>query len=127
MEYYLSLITKPKVNHPPKNHYLRQKYFLGKHFPNIYLTQREAECIAGLLQHGTMKTIARNLNISHRTVEYYIQNVKAKIQCYTKADLIKHIKKSDFAMNYQMFQKTLSEQKPTTDNKSSHKANNISD
>ena len=75
-----------------------QKYFLKGEFEGIYFTQREAECIQGLLQFKTLKIIAEKLNISHRTVESYIKNIKIKLGCKKKFELLQIIRKNEFLL-----------------------------
>lgn len=53
----------------------------------VRLSQKEKECL-GLFSKGYgMKDIGRQLQISHRTVESYIQNIKTKFDVHYKADL----------------------------------------
>lgn len=51
------------------------------------LTQREKEVIRCLLIGKSAKQIARDLTISHRTVEQHIANIKNKFGCKTKLEL----------------------------------------
>jgi DNA-binding CsgD family transcriptional regulator len=69
-------------------------YFLGAKYQNIYLTQRETECVLYLLTGLTVKIVAEKLGLSTRTVEFYINNIKAKLKCRTKTQLLSHIKNS---------------------------------
>lgn len=86
--------VKKHQNH--RKNRANNKYFLGDAFPNVYLTQREAECMISLLNHGSTKTISLQLGLSPRTVEFYIRNIKAKLKCNSRSALIASIKKSDF-------------------------------
>lgn len=52
------------------------------------LTKREEEIIFYILRNKAAKTIASILNISTRTVEHHIENIKSKFNCRTKTDLI---------------------------------------
>jgi DNA-binding CsgD family transcriptional regulator len=52
------------------------------------LTPREQDCLHYTLQGMTAKDIANELNISRRTVESYLENVKDKWHCQNKAELI---------------------------------------
>jgi DNA-binding CsgD family transcriptional regulator len=52
------------------------------------VTKREKECINGLIDGLTAKEIAKILNISHRTVEKYIENIKFKLECKNLKQLI---------------------------------------
>ncbi len=52
------------------------------------ISNREFQCIK-LLAHGRrIKEIARCLEISHRTVEYYLSLLKEKINCYEHEQLV---------------------------------------
>lgn len=54
----------------------------------IHLTLRESECLFFLLRKYTAKEIAIILNLSHRTIEHYIELLKLKFFCKTSVDLI---------------------------------------
>ena len=53
------------------------------------VTKRELECIKLLMQGQTAKQIAKNLNISYRTVEAHFQNIKLKTCCKNRYDIIR--------------------------------------
>jgi len=53
-----------------------------------YLTKREIECLQLTIKGYTAKRIARQLNISHRTVEEYLCNIRIKTGTSSKAELI---------------------------------------
>lgn len=65
-----------------------QNYTLDHHQNAFQLTERECECIFLLLRGKTAKTIATLLSLSKRTVESYIENIKNKMNCQNKAELI---------------------------------------
>lgn len=52
------------------------------------LTTRELQCIDYLLQGLNNKNIAIKLHLSTRTVEAYIENIKEKLCCRNKIELI---------------------------------------
>jgi DNA-binding CsgD family transcriptional regulator len=56
-----------------------------------------------LLKGKTINSIATILNLSPRTVEYYVKNMKAKIGCRTKFELIDLVYASEFmkSMDFQ--------------------------
>lgn len=60
------------------------KYYLRN---GAVITRREAECLLHLSKGRTVKDIARELDISHRTVESYIINVKRKTDIVRKSEL----------------------------------------
>lgn len=54
------------------------KYLITKGNNNFYLTIREMECLLLRNQGLTAKESARKLNVSYRTVETYLNNIKIK-------------------------------------------------
>ena len=72
------------------------RYSLGTKYGDVYFTRREAECMVWLLKGNTIMNIATILNLSPRTVEYYMRHMKAKIGCRTKFELIDLVRASDF-------------------------------
>lgn len=52
------------------------------------LTVRECECLGLIAQGYTMKSASRKLNISHRTVEQHLRNIKEKFRVNTKNELL---------------------------------------
>lgn len=56
------------------------------------LTKREEQCLSYYIQGYTAKEIASFFNLSIRTVENYIYNVKQKLNVSTKTDLIYKVK-----------------------------------
>lgn len=54
----------------------------------IALSKRELECLRLTVKGYTAKKIARELNISHRTVEEYIFNIRTKVGASSKSELI---------------------------------------
>lgn len=55
---------------------------------NLHLTPREIECLFYTLRGKTAKEIARFLTISQKTVEFHIEHLKMKFNCYSKSELI---------------------------------------
>lgn len=54
------------------------------------LSPREISCIKYLLKGKTAKEIAKHLNLSYRTIEYYLENIRSKTGCRNKYELIAH-------------------------------------
>ena len=75
----------------PNNRYKCQ---LGKEFYHACLTRREVECMYYLLRGQTAKGTANVLGLSRRTVESYIENVKGKLCCNSKSQLVSKILES---------------------------------
>jgi DNA-binding CsgD family transcriptional regulator len=63
------------------------------------LTIRESQCIYLMLLGNTTKETARELTISPRTVEVYITNVKHKLHCCSKSQIIAQISKNKINQN----------------------------
>lgn len=59
------------------------------------LTPREIECMHGIMRGLTAKEIAITLNISYRTVELHINNIRKKLGSKNKAEAVK-----DFLKDY---------------------------
>lgn len=56
-----------------------------------YFTRREVECIVHLLDGKTVAETAEQLDLSRRTVEYYVNNMKLKLGCHSKQELLRKI------------------------------------
>jgi DNA-binding CsgD family transcriptional regulator len=83
-------------SHPDKEN---KKYFLGLKHQNIYFTCREADVMIQLLQGKTLSATAKFLKLSPRTIEFYVKNMKTKLRCRTKSELIGKVFGSDFIKN----------------------------
>jgi len=55
------------------------------------LSKRQAECVYYLTKGMSIKQIANILNLSPRTVGHYLEAVKDKLGCYSRAQLISKI------------------------------------
>lgn len=60
--------------------------------PFSALTKREKECLDLTLNNFTAKEIAKELGLSHRTVEEYLSNLKRKFKVASKHELIKTLR-----------------------------------
>ncbi len=52
------------------------------------LAKREQECVYHLVRGLTAKQIAKELHLSPRTVEFYLERVKNKFNCQSKSELV---------------------------------------
>ena len=52
------------------------------------ITPRERTCLMQLIKGKTSKQIADSLKLSIRTIESYLNNIKHKLGCKTKSELI---------------------------------------
>lgn len=66
----------------------QNSYMLNAVFNNIKLTERQSEVLFYILRGKTAKQIARYLNLSSRTVEEYLSQLKYKFNAGNKHDLI---------------------------------------
>jgi PAS domain S-box-containing protein len=69
---------------------------LNPNCPNLSFTKREKECIHYFLLGQTIRFTANKLFISQRTVETHLQNIKVKLGCNKKSDLIAELIKHGF-------------------------------
>lgn len=60
---------------------------LAKNDDNFHFTAREIECINWMIKGKTSLEIAMILNLSERTVETHINNIKKKTKCYKQFQL----------------------------------------
>lgn len=59
------------------------------------LTPREKQCLKHLFEGQSIKGIASALSLSPRTIEYYLENIKNKMNCWSKDELIVKVKQFD--------------------------------
>ena len=67
---------------------LTKRFYYTKDEINFYLTIREIEVLRLLMIGYQPKKIALLLKISRRTVEIYVENLKEKLHCSSKAEVI---------------------------------------
>ncbi len=73
------------------------KYPFQANGETVYLYQSEFECLQALSEGLSAKLIAYKLGISPRTVESHLMNVKAKLNLYSKIDLLAAFKQSIYS------------------------------
>lgn len=66
---------------------LLQKMGLLDDTTNTNFTKRELECIEYFLKGYPASRIAESIDLQTRTVEHYLDNIKAKLNCFTKSEL----------------------------------------
>jgi DNA-binding CsgD family transcriptional regulator len=57
------------------------------HMP-VHLSSQHAKCLLLLIQGKSAKEIARNMQLSHRTVEHYIEKIRRQLGCSSTKELI---------------------------------------
>lgn len=70
-------------------------YLLGAQYEGIYLTQREAETCHYLLRGLTIPETGAALDLSPRTIEFYVKNIKLKVGVKTKDDLVALLRETE--------------------------------
>ena len=63
-------------------------YVLNTNVADIYLTEREAECLQAMMQSTKTVHLADNLKISPRTIEIYIYSLCNKFQVHSRKKLL---------------------------------------
>ncbi len=74
-----------------------KQYYLKKPWEEIYLTQREAECVQLCLMGKSMKQVGVDLDLSPRTIEFYLKNIKEKMGIRKKSELLSVFNEMHFA------------------------------
>lgn len=68
---------------------LNNRYYLGtEDFNNTYFTGREITVFKKILLGYSANQMAKSLNISQKTIESYIENIKYKVQAKSKGEII---------------------------------------
>jgi DNA-binding CsgD family transcriptional regulator len=67
----------------------QQKFYLqdAKTGSYIKLSRREVDCIVQVLSGKRAKQIGKQLQLSHRTIEFYLSRLKTKLACHTLSEL----------------------------------------
>ncbi len=81
-------------------------YFLGGAFAGVYFTKREAQTLFHLLQGKTIPQVGKSLNLSARTIEFYVKNMKLKVGAVSKVELLDKIRCTDIVkqLNFDVMQ-----------------------
>ncbi|MCH9644305.1 MAG: helix-turn-helix transcriptional regulator [Gammaproteobacteria bacterium] len=87
--------TIPVVQVKKPKHYKGSHYYLGEHYNNVYLTSREAQCVYHMLQGCTIKDTAKHLSLSPRTVEFYVKNMRLKVNAVSKSELLEMLMRTN--------------------------------
>jgi DNA-binding CsgD family transcriptional regulator len=59
-------------------------------------SKRELDCIECLFLSLTTKEIAKSLGLSKRTVEHYLENIKSKLGCNKKSEILRCLSKTKY-------------------------------
>lgn len=69
----------------------KRNYFLNHPFEAVHLTPREAETMFWIVQDYTFAATAKKMGLSSRTIEFYVKNMKIKLHCTGKKEMIEKI------------------------------------
>lgn len=78
------LIKLIEIKSPIKS----KRYCTNKEIGTVKLSKQQKEVLFYLLKGKRTKTIAAIMNLSPRTVEHYIDHIRTKFNCDSKAELI---------------------------------------
>lgn len=70
---------------------LRKRYELGGRYQGIYFTAREMDVSILLLEGLTYKHMGKTLKLSERTIEFYVKQIKLKLNCEKRRELIQRL------------------------------------
>lgn len=89
-----------KNNETPSSYNFSSDHSENVKYLNSHLTQRQKDCIFYLTKGMTIKQIAKKLNLAPKTIEHYLKNIRTKLNCKTRAELI--IKSNHFLTSYKL-------------------------
>lgn len=75
-----------------------KKYYLGPLYPNVYFSHRQAQCVILFLKGLSNSKVGHALNLSAKTIDSYTVDIRMKLNCKSKKQLIAKIKKTNFLM-----------------------------
>ena len=96
-------VTKESSAHNKDNNKRKRtskRYYFSESNSKLYLTHREAGCMLYIIQGMTIKETAKQLELSHRTVEFYLKRIKIKLNCSNRHNLIELLNKEGFITKY---------------------------
>jgi DNA-binding CsgD family transcriptional regulator len=74
----------------------KSQRFYVKDIKGVYLTTREVEVMRHLADGCTVRKAAESMQLSPRTVEFYVQNVRHKLAARNKKELLQILFQHDF-------------------------------
>lgn len=84
-------IIVPKVTNLQNSIYAK-RYYTG--LGEEYLTSQQYNCLRLLAEGKTSKEIAKELALSYRSIEHYLEHIKVKLNLQYKPDLIRFFRSS---------------------------------
>lgn len=102
-KYQYNLISfdgNSQLNSKPNSELHVRKYYLGGYFGDVYFTTKEMDCMILLYQNKNINEMARILNLSSRTIEAYLENIRLKISCPTKTALVLELSRNNLFKSF---------------------------
>jgi len=93
----MSVNLTGKKNILDKIYYQDGRIYLGDEFSNQYLTAQEIRVYKTVLMGYSAKEAGILLKISRKTVEYHVEQLRKKVNCHTKGELIRKAYKHCFS------------------------------
>ncbi len=81
-----------------------RSYYVDPPYDGVYFTQREAECLFYLMRGMTIVATAAMLELSPRTVEFYVKNMRIKMNALSKSDLLDRLHEVDFLQKLELLE-----------------------
>lgn len=85
-----SIVANNDKKYHSKNNTNQRSYTISDSLNNKNLTDREMECLFYYIRGKTCKQLAAILSISKRTAEKHLANIKSKLNCFNKSQLIEY-------------------------------------
>lgn len=73
-----------------------RRIYLREKKPSIYFTGQEATCMYLFMQGMNETLVAQTMNLSPRTINFYSSNMRMKMGCKNRQELIIAVKKTNF-------------------------------
>ncbi|PIS02055.1 MAG: hypothetical protein COT85_07920 [Chlamydiae bacterium CG10_big_fil_rev_8_21_14_0_10_42_34] len=87
-DYYPRSLTQPMISPETCQTFLEDCGMKNQIRKATLLSKRERQCIQALLLGKTAKDTAADLNLSYRTIESYFENIKNKLSCQDKHEVL---------------------------------------
>ncbi len=75
---------------------MMKRYYLSNTPPTLYLSRRQAQCMAYFVKGYTNAEVAEILHLSVRTIDAYVIDMRKKMSCRSKKEMIKYVIETTF-------------------------------
>jgi len=79
----------PQMWHKTNKSVINKRFFLGKEFSDQYLTHQEIKVYRIILLGYSAKEGGELLNISSKTIEFHTEQLRKKLSCHNKGELLR--------------------------------------